>query len=86
MTQNNNIEDTANTPAEEPFRILDILDYEKMFDMAGIENGSSIGDQSFFWIMVLVYYIILFIPTWVVVRCLLFLILPKSWLKKMFDV
>lgn len=67
---------------EESFGILDIFNYKAVFDLAGIENS---GDPTF-WIWVGAFYVILFIPCWIVVRALLFFILPKSWLKKLFKV
>ena len=85
----NNRQTEENMAPEESgfdFHWTDILNYEKIFDFAGIEQGHTTGDQAFFWVYVMMYYLILIIPTFVVVRTLLFLILPKSWLKWMFKV
>ena len=88
MSNRNQTEE--NMPPEEgggiDFHWTDILNYQKIFDFAGIEQGHTTGDQAFFWVYVMMYYIILLLPTFVVVRTLLFLILPKSILKWMFKV
>lgn len=67
---------------EESFGLFDIFNYEKVFPFLGIENDGDI----LFWIWVAAFYLVLFIPCWIVVRALLFFILPKSWLKKLFKV
>ncbi len=69
-------------PKEESFGLLDIFNYEKVFSLADIENDGDL----MFWFWVVVFYVILFIPCWIIVRAILFFILPKSWLKKMFDI
>ncbi len=66
----------------EPFHFLDIFNYEKMFSLMEIQND---GDMTY-WIWVALFYIVLLLPCWILVRASLFLILPKSWLKKMFDI
>lgn len=68
------------------FHWTDIVNFEKVFQLAGIERGHTDADFMFFWAQVGIYYLILLLPTYVVVRALLFLILPKSWLKWMFKV
>lgn len=76
------VENPEKMMSEEKLGFFDYFHHETIFNLIGIENN---GDPTF-WIWVAIFYIVLFLPCWIVVRAALFFILPKSWLKWMFKI
>ncbi len=64
--------------SEKDITFMDLFNHETLFNYVGLENAS--------WIEIAVFYVMLLIPTYVIVRSALFLILPKSWLKWLFNI
>ena len=52
--------------------------HEAIFNYVELENPD--------FLTIAIFYIILAIPTLIILRALIFFILPKSWLKKIFKI